>query len=109
MKQEIIQAILGALGTILIVLINHAKNAFVEYMNDSEIGEELKNKQYLVDIAVQAVEQVYVNEDGAQKFELAKEKIIRLAEDNGIEITMSEIEDFIEQAVNAMNIKKELD
>lgn len=109
MKQDIIQALIGLLGSILIILINHAKKAFVDYMDDSEIGEELKNKQYLVKIAVDAVEQVYKKEDGAKKFELAKEKVIRLAEDNGVEISMSEIDDFIEQAVGAMNKDKEKD
>lgn len=101
--EEIQTAILGALGTILVTLIGIATNKVVAYLNDKGITDKLARKQYLVDIAVNAAEQIYQNEDGATKLANARKEAIKLLNDNGINITATELQNLIEASVKAMN------
>lgn len=101
--EEIQTAILGALGTILVTLIGRATNKVVAYLNDKGITDKLARKQYLVDIAVNAAEQIYKNEDGATKLANARKESIKLLNDNGINITTTELQNLIEASVKAMN------
>lgn len=101
--EEIQTAILGALGTILVTLIGIATNKVVAYLNDKGITDKLARKQYLVDIAVNAAEQIYKNEDGATKLANARKEAIKLLNDNGINVTETELQNLIEASVKAMN------
>lgn len=103
MMEEIQTAILGALGTILVTLIGIVTNKVVAYLNDKGIAEKLGRKQYLVDIAVNAAEQIYQNEDGATKLANARKEAIKLLNENKINITETELQNLIEASVKAMN------
>lgn len=101
--EQIQTAILGALGTILVTLIGIVTNKVVAYLNDKGITEKLGRKQYLVDIAVNAAEQIWQNEDGATKLAYARKQAIKLLNENKINITESELQNLMEASVKAMN------
>ena len=94
---------MGALGTILVTLIGIATNKVVAFLNDKSITEKLNRKQYLVDIAVNAAEQIWQNEDGAIKLANARKEAIKLLNENKINITDVELQNLIEASVKAMN------
>lgn len=101
--EEIQTAILGALGTILVALIGIVTNKAVGYLNEKGVLVKLEKKQYLVDIAVNAAEQIWQNEDGATKLANARNEAIKLLKENGINITSTELQNLIEASVKAMN------
>lgn len=103
MQAEITNAVVSALGTILVALIGYVSQRVASYLKEKAITEKLANKQYLIDVAVNAVEQIYRQENGERKFELAKNEAIKLLGDNGITISNEELESFIEASVKAMN------
>lgn len=103
MQAELTNAIISALGTILVALVGYLAQRLASYLKEKGITEKLANKQYLVDIAVKAVEQIYIHEDGARKFELAKQEALKLLADNGLSIEGHELDAFVEASVKAMN------
>ncbi len=101
--QQIQTALLGALGTVLVTLIGIVANKVVAFLNDKGITEKLNRKQYLVDIAVNAAEQIWQNEDGAIKLANARKQALELLNVNGIDIKGTELNNLIESSVKAMN------
>lgn len=97
------QAVLSALGTILVALIGVITTKVAGWLNEKGVTEQLQKKQYLVDIAVNAVEQIYQEEDGATKLAKAREQALKLMTDNGLDITEDELFTFVEASVKAMN------
>lgn len=106
MKDLLIESIVDGLGIILIALIGYISNYIAvklgELIDDKKIGEDLQNKQYLAKIVVNAIEQIYIEEDGPKKFELAKKSLVDLANANQVNITKDEVDIFIEDAYKAM-------
>ena len=96
-------AIISALGTVLVALVGYLAQKVAVYLKERGISEKLANKQYLVDIAVKSIEQIYVNEQGEAKFNLAKQEALKLLNDNGFEVDDHELQAFIEASVKAMN------
>lgn len=90
--EQVQGAILSALGTILVALIGVTTKKVVVFLNEKGITEKLNKKQYLVDIAVNAAEQIYQNEDGAVKLANARKEAIKLLNDNGLKITEAELQ-----------------
>ena len=103
MEAQILTAIVTAAGTVIISLIGFLSRKLAAYLDEKGIRESLRSKRYLVDIAVQAIEQVYENEDGEKKFNRAKVEAFKLMERNKININEDELDSFIEASVRAMN------
>lgn len=60
-------------------------------------------KKKVVDSTVNYIEQVYTDVHGADKFELAKDKVVSVLNEKGINISEEEIEMLIESAVYGLN------
>lgn len=103
MQNEIMNAIVSALGTVLVALIGFVAKKTAAYLDQKGITEKLNKKKYLVDIAVNAIEQIYQQEEGAVKLLKAKQEALRLLQENGLTISDTELQTFIEAAVKAMN------
>lgn len=103
MTEELQATIISALGSILIALIGVITKKVVAFLDEKGIMEKLNKKQYLVDIAVNAAEQIYQNENGAVKLANARKEAIKLLNDNGLNITEAELQNLIEASVKAMN------
>lgn len=103
MTDELMNAIISGLGTILIALVGYVSNALASYLKAKGLTDKLNKKKYLVDIAVNAIEQVYQNEDGEKKLQYARSEALRLLKENGLTVTEAELNSFVESAVKAMN------
>ena len=103
MEAQILTALVTAAGTVIISLIGFLSNKLAAYLDEKGIRETLRSKRYLVDIAVQAIEQVYQHEDGEKKLQRAKVEALKLMERNNININEDELNSFIEASVRAMN------
>ena len=101
--EQIQTALIGALGTIVVSLIGVITKKVVAFLDEKGINEKLNRKQYLVDIAVNAAEQIWQNEDGAIKLANARKEAIKLLNENKINITDAELQNLIEASVKAMN------
>jgi len=102
---EFINAIMPAvvnLATVAIVaLLTYLARALSNVLHEQGAIEKFKKYEYLAKIAVQAVEQVYKNEDGAKKF--ARAKIIFLDSlPSSAGVSEVELDAFIESAVKTM-------
>ena len=103
MEAQILTALVTAAGTVIISLITYLSKRLAAYLDEKGIRETLGSKRYLVDIAVQAIEQVYKHEDGDKKLQRAKVEALKLMERNNININEDELNSFIEASVRAMN------
>ena len=106
MPTELSDILVESAMAILVALVGWITREAVSYFKKKGLTEILSQKQYLVDIAVRAIEQIYINEDGPKKLQKAKITALELLSKNGIEITQAELDNFIESSVNAMNEAK---
>ena len=85
----VITAIAGALGIWF-------KKHYTEYVND-------KTKERIVKICVEAVEQMYKELHGEEKYNIVVEAAVQMLVDKGITITNLELKMLIEAAVGEFN------
>lgn len=85
----IVTAIFGFIGVA-------AKNIYQKYIND-------KTKESVVKTCVKAVEQLYKNMGGEEKFDRAVSAASEMLAEKGINITTLELEMLIESAVAEFN------
>lgn len=72
------------------------------YFKEKGLLDQLKAKQKSVDIAVNAVEQIYYQENGPERFKHAQNRARELLAKQGINISEQELETLIEASVGAM-------
>ena len=87
------KAILYAFGIILSVLGFYAKNLISRYLND-------KTKRSVAKTVVSAVEQLYKDLNGTEKYSKAVRRVKELLDERGITIGELEVKMLIEAAVN---------
>lgn len=98
--QEIMPAVLQLLATIVLGLVGLAVPKIKQYFDEKGVLQKLEQYDYLADIAVRAVEQIYWNEDGETKKAKAKDFILESLDKLGLDITPQQLDMFIESAVN---------
>lgn len=72
------------------------------YFKEKGLLAKLDAKKKSVDIAVNAVEQIYYEEEGPERYKQAKVRAIDLLNKQGITITEQELDTLIEAAVSGM-------
>ena len=87
------KAILYALGIILSILGFYGKQLITRYLND-------KTKRSVAKTVVSAVEQLYKDLDGTEKYSKAVRRVKELLSERGITIGELEVKMLIEAAVN---------
>lgn len=97
------EALFNGMAAVVVALVGWLTTKVVNYLKELGQTEKLANKQYLVDLAVNAVEQIWQNEDGAIKLANARKEAIQLLNENKINITDAELQNLIEASVKAMN------
>ncbi len=89
-------------NTVLVAIIGYvgiaAKNIYRKYVN-TEV------KKSVVKTCVKAVEQLYTDIHGKDKYDKCVEKILEILAEKGINASDVELEMLIESAVKKMNIK----
>ena len=107
MINSIIFAFLGILATWLGIQANALMERLKKSQKIKEIAEQLEINKTLVKISVDYAEQIGKHLTGTEKFKLAKNKAFELIREWGINVSDSEVEALIEQAVNGYNQDKE--
>ena len=97
--QEVTPVILELVSIIIIGLIGFTVPKVKTYFDDKGITEKLTQYDYLADVAVMAVEQIYKNEHGDIKKQQAKEYIIHSLNEMNLSITEQQLDMFVEAAV----------
>lgn len=87
------KAILYALGIFLSIVVYYAKNLIKRYLND-------KTKRSVAKTVVSAVEQLYKDLSGPEKYSKAVRRVKELLGERGITIGELEVKMLIEAAVN---------
>lgn len=95
-------AIMSSLATIVVALIGWLTREAVSFLNEKGYTEKLHKKKYLVDIAVNAIQQIYENEDGEYKLMKARREAVKLLNENKIKISETELQNLIEASVKSM-------
>ena len=72
------------------------------YFREKGLLAKLDAKKKSVDIAVNAVEQIYYQEEGPERYKQARTRAIDLLNKQGITITEQELDTLIEAAVAGM-------
>ena len=90
----IVTAVFGYIGVVI-------KNLIQKYIND-------KTKKSIIKTCVQAVEQLYKDLHGQDKFDMCVDYASQMLENKGILISAIEIQMLIEAAVKEMNDKAKL-
>ncbi|TCJ01605.1 phage holin [Cytobacillus praedii] len=90
---------------ILAALINIAVGYVIVFLRKHKVIKELEAHKELVNIAVVAIQQAYETLDGNEKFELAKDWIVSMANSKGLKITDKEIEFLIDSAVKELKVE----
>lgn len=97
--QEVTPVVLELVSIIIIGLIGFAVPKIKTFFDDKGITEKLTQYDYLADVAVMAVEQIYKNEQGDVKKQQAKEYIIHSLNEMNLSITEQQLDMFVEAAV----------
>lgn len=91
------------LGTAVVALLGILAKPVFEWAKESGVTESIAKYDYLADIAVRAAEQIYNEEQGAEKMAYAKNYILDLAKSFGIKLSGEQLEGFIEAAVKRVH------
>lgn len=97
------QAVLNLLAVLVTAMVGVVTKRVTEYLKEKGVINKIQAKEASVMIAVDAVEQIARNEKVPDKFKAAESMAIDLLNKQGIKITETELEAFIESAVAEMN------
>lgn len=95
----VVEAIVTILGAILTVVISYAGVYAGKYFKNSNLEKVFKEKRDIVDVVVKAGQQIFELEQGPEKFEYAKDRIIELGKEHNLEFTDEELKNLIESRV----------
>ena len=89
-------AILNAVFVILTALVGILTRKAVEWMNTNGLSKKLVAKRDSVETAINAVEQIAINEKGPEKKAMALKFLVTILNENGIKMTADEMDIMIE-------------
>ena len=101
--EQLQQALVSLLVAVLTAVIGYVTRVLTVYLKEKGVLKTLEAKKETVDIVVNAIEQIYKAEHGADKIKRAKQRIVAILEQQGIKISETELETLIEASVKAMN------
>ena len=106
---NILNSFISEYGLLIIYTLLTAVAGFIgaqiKRLYEKHINTDRKRK--VVETCVKSVEQLYKDIDGSEKLQKAKENILQMLTQEGIEITEIEMDMLIESVVSEFNRKKE--
>ena len=106
MEEQLLTAIISAASSIALALIyavsKRVSNKIDTFLEGKQLADNIKSKKYLVDIAVEATQQMWANENGEEKLNKAKAAVSRMLKEEGLDISEEQLTLFIESSVHAM-------
>lgn len=97
------EQVVGIFGTVLTVIAGYAVKQLKSYLDQKGVTQKLKAYESSARIAVSAVEQIYINEDGPTKLTKAKFHMAQSLQNKGMSIDADDLQYWIESAVHGMN------
>lgn len=94
--------LINLLMLVLTTLAGYVAKQATSYLKKRGALAELENNKVLVNIVVNAVEQMYTQLDGANKFEMVKQDVVNLLQEKKIKISDVELNHLIESSVKEM-------
>lgn len=94
--EAIQEALITAMIGLITAFIGALTKKAIEWMNDKGLSEKLVRKQKSVRTAVEAIEQIAINESGPEKKEKAIQFVHTLLNQNGVKMSREEIDIMIE-------------
>lgn len=106
MEEQLLTAIISAASSIALALIyalsKRVSKKIDTFLEGKQLADNIKSKKYLVDIAVEATQQMWENENGEEKLNKAKAAVSRMLKEEGLDISEEQLTLFIESSVHAM-------
>lgn len=106
MEEQLLTAIISAVSSIALALIysisKRVSKKIDTFLEGKQLADNIKSKKYLVDIAVEATQQMWANENGEEKLNKAKAAVSRMLKEEGLDISEEQLTLFIESSVHAM-------
>lgn len=96
------QAFLNLAVVVITGIVSLATKKVTAYFKQKGVLQKFEAKKESVNIAVNAVEQIYFNEDGPVRYEHAKKRAIEMLRVQGIIISDAELDTLIESAVSGL-------
>lgn len=106
MEEQLLTAIISAASSIALALIyavsKRVSKKIDTFLEGKQLADNIKSKKYLVDIAVEATQQMWEHENGEEKLNKAKAAVSRMLKEEGLDISEEQLTLFIESSVHAM-------
>lgn len=103
------EELLNLAGVVITVIAGFVGKSVMSYLNKKGVVQKIGAHKELAKIAVSFVEQVYIDLKGEAKLDRAKDKLVELANKEGLKLTDADLDAFIENAVREMkNAGKEI-
>lgn len=100
--EDLIQNLVLVIASILGIVSTYVVSQVKGYFDKKGITDELKKKQAYTDIVVKAAQQMFQEANGAEKFQVAKENLVAMLNEQNIPFTESELNLLIEASVKGM-------
>lgn len=98
---NLLMLVVGAIFTILGRHINKLLKKYEDSEEMNQIRESLEHNKEVVKLSVEYAQQIGASLDGPEKYKLAKDKAIEIANSKGFHISEQELDAMIEQAVGS--------
>ena len=96
------EELISLAGVVIAGVAGFVGKSVMNYLGKKGVVEKIHAHKELAKIAVSFVEQVYIDIKGEEKLEKAKDKLVELANKEGIAVTDADVDAFIENAVREM-------
>lgn len=103
MFEELSGVLTEAILAVLVTLIGWVAREVIKFFKSKGITEKILQKKYIIGGVVREIEQTFTNASSMEKLNHAKEESLKILGNIGIDITMEELNMFIESSVNEIN------
>lgn len=95
------------LGTIITTVLVWVLKFAANWLKENGYIKKLEKYEGVAKMAVKAAEQMYLAEEGPQKFEYAKKEMLKHVNNLGLDLTEEQFEGLIENAVKELRMESE--
>lgn len=95
------------LGTIITTVLVWVLKFAANWLKENGYIKKLEKYEGVAKMAVKAAEQMYLAEEGPQKFEYAKQEMLKHVNNLGLDLTEEQFEGLIENAVKELRMESE--
>lgn len=95
------------LGTVITTVLVWVLKFAANWLKENGYIKKLEKYEGVAKMAVKAAEQMYLAEEGPQKFEYAKQEMLKHVKNLGLDLTEEQFEGLIENAVKELRMESD--